>query len=1222
VPGGWTIDQRIGRRGLRAPETPAAARSLQSLAIMNLLPEPGTIIGNYRVIGEIGRGGMASVLSVVHLPTGGERALKLMLPGPLQGESVQRFQREFRTLSRLDHPGILRVFDQGVFDGRPYLVMELLSGTELSQVVEEWRGLAPMERFRRARKVLIALARALEYVHELGLVHRDVTPSNIMVLPDGTVKLMDFGIVKLPGGDMTHAGEVVGTVAYIAPEQAMDGPIDNRADLYSLGVVFYLMLTGRRPFNARNAAGYLDKHLHRAARPPRELVPTIPELADEVCMRLLAKNPADRFASATHLLHVLHASPALVASPQSRDWVPELVGRAAELAQLRAAIGRLGADDGHRRGGLLLLEGADGMGRNRLASEGAQLARREGIAVSRSRGQNPHQRGFEMFRPLVEELVASSGLPAPPALAATFGDAGAERVERYAVMKAVGELLPRNIPRILLMHEASRSDRPSLDLVEYLVRNLVGVENRPLLIILIRPTLEEGLDDPLREVLAGARTGVPAERLLLDRLTPSAVEELVLTLVADGAAARLLAHRLHREGDGNPFYIREMLRALFDDGRLRPGVAGGRGAVGLELGQVETTRLPVPGSLREIIRARMAGVGAEALEVARVASAAQAELDTAVVAEVTGFDEDTLIRAIDEGVRARLLSTRRTDGVERVAVQRNRVRDVVVEDTDPGAWRALHCALGRVLELRHRRNPMAVVETLATHFEQGNLPSKAYPYLLQAAQKLSQRTFLREAMDNLDRAKRLEPAARAFIPIQEADQRLVDLHLARAQAHKDLGNLDLAEQETVAADALAVVLQQPRLLARTATMRGILARQHNDLDGASHWLRRALELGQSIGDKRLQIEALYEYGAVSWSRDDLEGARSYFEQCHASSEAYQDDHSLALGTNGLGLIALCRGQAAEARRYFEQSVEVAERAGMIDRLAVARSNLVEVHHLTGNLRKGLDLADRTVTHAREVDHQAGVAMGLRARAMLLTDLGRPSEALDSAREALRVQVPLDNVEDELAVLVVLIRAELSLSLSLSFSFSPSHATSHPALLSPSLAAAEVLAPSGALERALQIVSAGDSEGWGPVLHAWAARRAAARGEPELAEAEIVAAQRCPGRKWPHQRVRLLLNLARAHEALGAIDACCLRANEAQRLADAHGYRYYSLRAHQLLARCEPDEITRNRHLKVADALARSLAANLQREDTDSFLEAQGLRGRARRRSGADETTVG
>ena len=292
---------------------------------MHKVPTAGEIIGNYRVIGEIGRGGMASVVSVVHVPSGEHRALKLMLPGPLQEESVQRFQREFRTLSRLNHPGILRVFDQGVYDGRPYLVMELLSGTELSQVVEQWRGLAPMERFRRARKIMIALARSLEYVHELGLVHRDVTPSNIMILPDGSVKLMDFGIVKLPGGDMTQAGEVVGTVAYISPEQAMDGPVDNRADLYSLGVVFYLMLTGRRPFNARNAAGYLDKHMHRAARPPRELVPTIPELANEVCMRLLAKDPADRFSSATHLLHVLHASPAIAASPQSADWVPELV---------------------------------------------------------------------------------------------------------------------------------------------------------------------------------------------------------------------------------------------------------------------------------------------------------------------------------------------------------------------------------------------------------------------------------------------------------------------------------------------------------------------------------------------------------------------------------------------------------------------------------------------------------------------------------------------------------------------------------------------------------------------------------------------------------------------------------------------------------------------------------------------------------------------------------
>ena len=337
---------------------------------MSSLPVPGDQIGNYRVIEEIGRGGMALVLAVEHVGSGERRALKLMLPA-VSADCVQRFHREFRTLSRLSHPGILRVFEHGLYDDRPYLVMELLSGTELAAVVEGWRGIAPMERFRRARKILIALARALEYIHERGLVHRDVTPSNIMVLHDGSVKLMDFGIVKLPGGELTQAGEVVGTVAYIAPEQALDGPVDNRADLYSLGVVFYLMLTGRRPFNARNAAGYLDKHLHRSARPPRELVPTIPELADEVCMRLMAKSPSDRFASATHLLHVLHATPVQVGSPVGAEWVPELVGRGAELGQ------RLGAPtDPPAQGGVRLQPvGAGPQSRQGLDPAGGHLCR-------------------------------------------------------------------------------------------------------------------------------------------------------------------------------------------------------------------------------------------------------------------------------------------------------------------------------------------------------------------------------------------------------------------------------------------------------------------------------------------------------------------------------------------------------------------------------------------------------------------------------------------------------------------------------------------------------------------------------------------------------------------------------------------------------------------------------------------------------------------------------
>ena len=224
------------------------------------VPKPGEIIGLYEVREEIGRGGMATILDAVHQETGEVRALKLMLPGAHTEEVKERFQLEHQTLSRLDHPGILKVFEFGTHGDRPYIVMERIQGRELGVLVEDWRELPSSERFELTQRILTEVAEALEYIHEQGLVHRDVTPSNIMVVEDGTIRLMDFGVVKDPGADLTVVGEVVGTVAYIAPEQITGTRVDARTDLYSLGAVLYLMLTGRRPFSARTMAGYLDKH--------------------------------------------------------------------------------------------------------------------------------------------------------------------------------------------------------------------------------------------------------------------------------------------------------------------------------------------------------------------------------------------------------------------------------------------------------------------------------------------------------------------------------------------------------------------------------------------------------------------------------------------------------------------------------------------------------------------------------------------------------------------------------------------------------------------------------------------------------------------------------------------------------------------------------------------------------------------------------------------------
>ncbi len=1155
---------------------------------MSKIPSPGDIVGVYRIIRERGRGGMAVVLEVVHTETGERRAIKLLLPTHADEDLGRRLIREHRALARLDHENVVKVYEVGSHEGRPYFVMEYLEGKDLSEVAPDWQQLPPPERFRRARKVLIAMARALEHIHSRGLVHRDVTPGNVMLLPDGRVKLMDFGVVKEPGDDLTTVGEVIGTIAYIAPEQIQGGAVDARADLYSMGAVFYLMLTGRRPFNARTLAGYMDKHLHRDVRPPRELVPTIPELADQVCVRLLAKKPSDRFASATHLLHILHASAQPGPGPDQVGWSPSLVGRAAEMARIQAVLHPMfsvqGGDD-RQRGSILIIEGADGLGRNRLATEVDLMARQHGLAVTRSRSIGGDQRAFETFRPLYEDLL-SEGSAAQPALAATFGDDRAHagrRVERYAVMKAFADILAASGPRLLILHELQRAERGSIELAEYLIRNLVVAAGRPFAVIVTR-TASDDTNDPIHGIVSGERTGKAAERIVLTPLGPSGVEELLLAVVADGPLVRQLAFRIHQEGAGNPFIIAEMIRGLVEAGAIsRSSARGARGRLLWTADEVAHSALPVPGSLREVLRERLAPLPPDALHVAAALAVARSDLDTEMLASVCEMNEERVLVAVDALVRARLARERNVDGEERVNLVRNRVRDVVLEQQSADTIRRMHHRLGDVLELRYRRNSEPIVESLARHFALGGIEAKAMPYLIQAAHKLISRTFVSEGLVLLDRALAMEEAARRFYTIDDADRRRAELQLERAQALSHLGQWDEAKVAALASDELARDLGDLRLQARTATELAVQARRQLQLEEAQDHLRRALQLADTLGDKRLQVVPLYEYGAVQWSRADLDAAHDYFTQALASSEAYQDERSLALGTNGLGIIALCRGQSAEARRYFQQSMEVCEKFGMMDRLTATRGNLIEVYHLTGNLKKGLDLADRSLAHAREVDHTFGIALGLKHRALVLTDIGRVAEAIHNAEESLRICRDLGSAEDILGSIIILLRTRLLRG------------------DGPEM--------NDMLDEALELVEIADTEGFQPILHVWRARVYAHAGDSRAAKEALVHAHQAPGRQWSHQKARLQLNFARAYEAVGDQRRALEAAEASLRLADACNYRYYSLRARQVLARVQPEEAARARHVRVASALARSLSVGLDREDVDQFLDHHGVQRR-------------
>jgi eukaryotic-like serine/threonine-protein kinase len=284
--------------------------------------------GRYGLERQLGHGGMASVYLAHDTELDRAVAVKLLAENvAADAELRERFVREARLAARLSHPNVVSVFDAGEDDGRPYIVMEHVEGETLADLLVRRRRLPPEE----ARQLALQACRGLAHAHESGLVHRDVKPQNLLLRRDGTLKIADFGIARaVEGTSLTQAGTVLGTAAYLSPEQALGEQVTTAADVYSLGAVLYELLTGRPPVEAESLADLAEKQRRPSIVPVHELAPDVPADLEDVVMRCLARNPEYRPATAGELERDLE--PALAGPPTERlrpARAPRLSGRRA-----------------------------------------------------------------------------------------------------------------------------------------------------------------------------------------------------------------------------------------------------------------------------------------------------------------------------------------------------------------------------------------------------------------------------------------------------------------------------------------------------------------------------------------------------------------------------------------------------------------------------------------------------------------------------------------------------------------------------------------------------------------------------------------------------------------------------------------------------------------------------------------------------------------------------
>ena len=272
--------------------------------------QPGQTVGRYQILEPLGVGGMATVYKAFQPSLEREVALKVLRPGFAEdAEFFQRFQREARSIARLRHPNIVQVFDFEPVDGRYILAMEFLEGGTLKERVTSLAAKGERLSHSEVARIVGEVASALGYGHELGIIHRDVKPSNDMRAARDRAVVTDFGIAKIMGGEgQTQTGVGIGTPEYMAPEQGGGAKVDHRADIYSLGVMTYEMLTGRVPFAADTPLAVVLAHMRDPLPLPTSLDPSIPAAAEQVLLKALAKDPNDRHASATDFAEALRAA--------------------------------------------------------------------------------------------------------------------------------------------------------------------------------------------------------------------------------------------------------------------------------------------------------------------------------------------------------------------------------------------------------------------------------------------------------------------------------------------------------------------------------------------------------------------------------------------------------------------------------------------------------------------------------------------------------------------------------------------------------------------------------------------------------------------------------------------------------------------------------------------------------------------------------------------------
>jgi predicted ATPase len=786
--------------------------------------------GRYRIERFLGERGRKRVYLARDTTEERDVALAVFETEGVEETVLATSRREAQAMRQLgEHPHVVAVHDAGDEAGRPYIASRYMPGGDVESLLDGAEG----RRLEadRALQIAVDVCRALEHAHSRGIIHRDLKPANVWLAEDGTARLGDFGLAATDQRSRAAVeGMLVGTVAYLPPEQALGRAVDRRSDLYSLGALLYEMLTGEPPFPGDDAVAIISQHLNASPVPPSRHVPELPGALDELVLGLLAKAPEERPESAAAARRELER---VAAQPEDAgEQGPEgdenpldrlaggvFVGRERELEDLRDGLEEtLGG-----RGRLLLLVGEPGIGKTRTAEELATYARVRGAKVhwgrshegegapaywpwaqairSYVREADPVALGWELGQgggdvaQLVPEVRERLGdIPEPPALEPDEA--------RFRLFDSVAGFLAgasRSRPLVLVLDDLHWADEPSLLLLKFVARQ---VSDSGLLLVGTYRDVELGRHHPLARTLAELAEIQGCRRIALRGLDTEAVERYI-AMTAGIEPPPGLAAAVHEQTEGNPFFVTEVVRLMVSEGSLEGSGAGG-------------WELAIPQGVREVVGRRLDRLSDEANEVLTVAAAVGREFNLDVLEGLNGKPREELVAALDQAIESQVVAEA-GPSQGRYCFSHALVRETLYAELTGPRRVEIHRRIGESLERLFDSAPDPPVAELAHHFIEaapGGESDKAIGYAERAAKRAADQLAHEDAAAHYGRALEVldlsgapDPARRLALLLELGEaQRRAGRFVASRETFEDAAALarELGDTESLARAALGV----------------------------------------------------------------------------------------------------------------------------------------------------------------------------------------------------------------------------------------------------------------------------------------------------------------------------------------------------------------------------------------------------------------------------------